>query len=219
MLFPFWEAGSPISIRLVPEALPHPYNERWKALSTPRLFVMRLRFLCKAALLAAAVFITSHALASDCVSFTEARHHLGKTRCVTGTVVHVKEGNSGVTFLDFCENYETCPFVVVVFQGDLRRVGDVHQLTGRAIEIKGTVEEYDGRAEIILRHPQQLGDSASLLIPLSKDAALAPTLPREYDVERRGHYSAGKFKHPKKAKAATKKKQGAPVSIEDPSQQ
>jgi len=154
------------------------------------------------------------------VPFSEARRHLGKTQCVAGTVVHVKEGDSGVTFLDFCENYETCPFVVVVFQGDLRKVGDVRRLAGRAIEIKGTVEEYDGRAEIILRHPQQLlGDSVSLLTPLSKDAALAPTLPAEYDVERRGHYSAGKFKHPKKAKAATKKKQGAPVSIEDSNQQ
>jgi DNA/RNA endonuclease YhcR with UshA esterase domain len=176
-----------------------------------------LRFLLKVVLLAAAVFTTSHALATDCVHFSEAPRHLGKTQCVTGTIVHVKEGNNGVTFLDFCENYETCPFVVVVFQGDLRRVGDVRRLAGRAIEIKGTVEEYDGRAEIILRHPQQLGDGASLLTPLSKDAALAPTLPGEYDVERRGHYSAGKFKHPKKAKAA-KKKQGAPASIEDPSQ-
>jgi DNA/RNA endonuclease YhcR with UshA esterase domain len=177
-----------------------------------------LRFLLKAAWLFAAVFSASHALAADCVTFAEAHRHLGKTKCVTGTVVHVKEGNNGVTFLDFCEHYETCPFTVVVFQGDLRRVGDVRQLTGRAIEIKGTVEEYDGRAEIILRHPQQLGDSASLLPPLSKDAALAPTLPRDYDVERQGHYSAGKFKRPKKAKGTTTKKQGAPVSIEDPSQ-
>lgn len=177
-----------------------------------------LRSLLKAALLAAAISTASHASATDCVPFAEARHHLGKTQCVTGTVVHVKEGNSGVTFLDFCENYETCPFVVVVFQGDLRRVGDVRRLTGRAIEIKGTVEEYDGRAEIILRHPQQLGDSASLLSPLSKDAALAPSLPGDYDVERRGHYSAGKLKHPKKTKATAKKKQGAPVSVEDPNQ-
>jgi hypothetical protein len=178
-----------------------------------------LRLLLQAALLAGAVFTASDAFASDCVPFAEAHHHLGKTQCVTGTVVHVKEGNNGVTFLDFCQNYETCPFTVVVFQGDLRRVGDVRQLAGRAIEIKGTVEEYDGRAEIILRHPQQLGDAASLLTPLSKDAALAPTLPRDYDVERRGHYSAGKLKRPKKAKAAAPKKQGAPVSIEDPSQQ
>jgi len=177
-----------------------------------------LRSLLRASLLAGAVFTASHALASDCVPFGEARHHVGKTQCVTGTVVHVKEGTNGVTFLDFCENYETCPFTVVVFQGDLRRVGDVRQLTGRAVEIKGTVEEYDGRAEIILRHPQQLGDGAFLLTPLSKDAALAPTLPRDYDVERQGHGSAGSLKRPKKAKATATKKQGAPVSIEDPSQ-
>ena len=177
-----------------------------------------LRVLLKAALLAAAVFITSHALADDCVPFGEARHHLGKTQCVSGTVVRVEEGSNGVTFLDFCENYETCPFVVVVFQGDLRRLGDVRQLRGRVIEIKGTVEEYDGRAEIVLRHPQQLGDGAFLLTPLSKDAALAPTLPRDYDVERQGHGSAGSLKRPKKAKATATKKQGAPVSIEDPSQ-
>jgi hypothetical protein len=43
-------------------------------------------------------------------------------------------------------------------------------------------------------------------------------LPKDYDVERRGHYSAGKIKHPKKAKAPVKKKQGAPVSIEDSGQ-
>jgi DNA/RNA endonuclease YhcR with UshA esterase domain len=177
-----------------------------------------LRYLLKAALLAGAVFTASHALAANCVPFGEARHHLGKTQCVTGTVLKVKEGNNGVTFLDFCENYETCPFTVVVFQGDLRRVGDVRQLTGRAVEIKGTVEEYDGRAEIVLRHPQQLGDGASLLTPLPKDAALAPTLPKDYDVERQGHYSAGSPKRPKKAKATATKKQGAPVSIEDPSQ-
>lgn len=178
-----------------------------------------LQLVWTVALLSAAFFLSGQAFASDCVPFAQAHHYLGKTRCVTGTVVHVKEGNSGVTFLDFCENYETCPFVVVVFRGDLRRVGDVHQLTGRAIEITGTVEEYDGRAEIILRHPQQLGDSASLLTPLSKEAVLAPSLPSEYDVERQDHYSAGKFKHPKKAKAPATKKQGAPVSIEDLGQQ
>jgi len=178
-----------------------------------------LRWALKAAVLLGAVLTTSHALAADCVPFAEAHHYLGRTQCVTGTIVHVKEGNNGVTFLDFCENYEICPFTVVVFESDLRRVGDVRQLTGRTIEIRGTVEEYDGRAEIILRHSQQLGDSAALVPALTKDEILAPSLPKDYDVERQGHYSAGKLKHPKKAKAAAKKKQGAPGSIEDPSQQ
>jgi len=40
-------------------------------------------------------------------------------------------------------------------------------------------------------------------------------VPTDYDVERRGHYSAGKYKRPKASKTKHKK-QGAPISIEDP---
>ncbi len=105
---------------------------------------------------------------AECVSFTDAHQHIGKTQCVRGTIFHVKEGSKGVTFLDFCENFETCPFTVVVFASDLKHVGDVRQLKGRAIEIKGTVQDYDGRAEIILRHPQQLGKNAGLVHPFPK---------------------------------------------------
>jgi DNA/RNA endonuclease YhcR with UshA esterase domain len=144
---------------------------------------------------------------ADCVSFSDAHQHIGKTQCVRGTIFNVKEGNKGVTFLDFCENSDTCPFTVVVFADDLRHVGDVRQLKGRAIEINGTIQDYDGRAEIILRHPRQLG----------KDAILVPPLPKNYDVERRGKYSAGKFKYPKAPKQ-TRKKQGRPVDIEDSSE-
>ncbi len=147
-------------------------------------------------------------VSAECVPFSDAHQHVGKTQCISGTVFHVKEGSKGVTFLDFCEDYRTCPFTVVVFPGDLKYVGDVRQLKGRSIEIKGTVQDYDGRAEIILRRPQQLG----------KNAALVPPLPKGYDVERRGRYSPGKFKYPKAGKKHPKK-QGRPVDIEDPSDQ
>jgi hypothetical protein len=154
------------------------------------------------------VMISAFSASADCVPFSDAHQHVGKTQCISGTVFHVKEGSQGVTFLDFCEDYRTCPFTVVVFPRDLKQVGDVRQLKGRTIEIKGSIQDYDGRAEIILRRPQQLG----------KDAALLPPLPKDYDVERRGHYSAGKFKYPKAAKKHPKK-QGQPVEIEDPSEE
>jgi hypothetical protein len=146
-------------------------------------------------------------VSAECVPFSDAHQHVGKTQCIRGTVFRVEEGSKGVTFLDFCENFETCPFTVIVFPDDLKHVGDLRPLKGRAIEVKGTVQDYDGRAEIILRHPRQLG----------KDAALVPPLPKDYDVERRGHYSPGKLKHPRAAKK-THKKQGRPVDIEDPSE-
>jgi DNA/RNA endonuclease YhcR with UshA esterase domain len=140
----------------------------------------------------------------DCLAVADARKHIGKTNCVTGTVVRVEEGNNGATFLDFCADYHSCSFTVVVFRADLRSLGDVRQLQGRTITIKGRIEEYDERAEIILRHPQQLGGSAGKLT----------ALPKDYDVERQGHYGVGTFR-PAKSKRARRKDEGEPVSIED----
>ena len=140
----------------------------------------------------------------NCVPIAEASKHVRKQTCVTGTVVRVEDGSHGVTFLDFCPEYRTCPFTVVVFPGDRRKIGDVHQLQGRIVTIQGRIEEYDDRAEIILHHAKQLGESAKLLT----------ALPKEYDVERQGHYSAGSFR----AAKATKPKrtvQAPPISIVD----
>ena len=146
----------------------------------------------------------SNSSPQDCLTIAEAQKHVGRTHCVTGTVIRVEEGNSGVTFLDFCTDYQSCPFTVIVFPGDLSNVGDVRQLQGHTVNIKGTIEEYDDRAEIILRHPQQLGDGAAML----------PAIPKDYDVERQGHYSAGTFRA-KKAKKPKHTRQGPPISITD----
>lgn len=143
---------------------------------------------------------------SACVAFADASKHVGTTKCVTGTVLRVQDRSDGATFLNFCQDYKTCPFTVVVFPDDVRKVGDLRQLEGQQIEIKGTIQDYDGRAQMVLRHTQQLGEGAFLVVP---------PVPTDYDVERHGHYSAGKYSHPK-AKKAKHKKQGAPISIEDP---
>jgi DNA/RNA endonuclease YhcR with UshA esterase domain len=140
----------------------------------------------------------------DCLPIAEASKHVRKQTCVSGTVIRVEEGSHGVTFLDFCVEYRSCPFTVVVFPGDLRRIGNVHQLQGRVVRIQGRIEEYDDRAEIVLRHAQQLGDDAKLLT----------AVPKEYDVERQGHYSAGTFRATK-AKKAKRTVQGPPISIVD----
>jgi hypothetical protein len=111
----------------------------------------------------------------------------------------------GVTFLNFCRDSRICPFTVVVLSADLKKVGDIRLLEGREVEIKGTIEDYEGRAQMVLRHTQQLGESAFVVVP---------PVPTDCDVERRGYYSAGRYSHPKAKKAH--KKQGRPISIEDP---
>ena len=135
------------------------------------------------------------ALAADCIPIHEAVQHIGETKCVTGKVIRVDVGHKGVHFLDFCEDVMGCPFTVVVFSHDLKDVGDVRRLAGRTIEIRGAVKAYEGRPEIILSRISQIDGGAAMI----------PPLPKNYDVENRGHYSAGRFRPSKKLKHAKPK--------------
>ena len=136
--------------------------------------------------------------ASDCIPVHEADSHVGETHCVTGKVLKIKKGPKGVHFLDFCEDQMACPFTVVVFPSGLKDVGDIRLLEGRTIEIHGAVKLYDGRAEMILNRISQI----------TGGAAMIPPLPKDYDVENRGHYSAGHLR-PTKKPAKTKAKPAA----------
>jgi hypothetical protein len=150
-------------------------------------------------MLATAVMWLSSLCRASCIPFDQARNHLGETQCVTGKVIRVKEGNRGVRFLDFCEDYRLCTFTVVVFPYDLKKIGDVRELAGKMIEIHGEVKEYDDRAEIVLENSKQLGGEGMHLSPL----------PKNFDVEQRGHFSAGSLHSPHTSK--TSKKKGTPT--------
>jgi hypothetical protein len=142
--------------------------------------------------------------AAGCIPISEARQHVGEDQCVTGKVIRVKHGSRGVTFFDFCQDSMVCPFTVVVFPHDLRNVGDVSQLQNKVIEVHGPVKEYDGRAEIVLQQLRQLGGEGRSI----------PPLPKNYDVENKGHYSAGKFSLPKAPRKTYKKRQTAKIPID-----
>ena len=156
-------------------------------------------------LLLSLFFLIPQSFADSCIPAEKAREHIGRTQCVTGRVLAIRQLPSGTTFLNFCENYRLCSFTVVIFRGDLRHVGDVRQLRGKVIEIQGKIQEYDGRPEIILRNSRQLhGDAAKL-----------PALPNGFDVETKGHYSAGKFGYPSSRKPA-RKRQSPGIETEEP---
>ena len=136
----------------------------------------------------------SSLFASDCIPFQEASQHVGDTLCVVGNVHRVKIGVDGVHFLEFCEDHMACPFTVVVFESDLKDVGDVRRLEGRTIEIRGPIKLYEGQPEIILNRISQIRGGAAMI----------PPLPKNYDVENRGHFSAGRLrptKRPARVKA------------------
>ena len=143
--------------------------------------------------------------AADCIPFTEARAHIGENQCITGRVLNVKDGARGATFFDFCEDFRVCPFTVVIFPGHLKDIGDVRQLKDHVVEIHGELKDYDGRAEIVLEELRQLGNAAAI-----------PKLPKNYDVENRGHYSAGSFSLPRTKTATRKKRQTPKLPIDLP---
>jgi len=110
-------------------------------------------------------------------------------------VLRVKVGAKGVHYIDFCEDQMACPFTVVVFPSDLKDVGDVRRLSGHVIEIRGAVKLYDGRAEIVLNRVSQVTGGSTLI----------PPMPKNYDVEKQGHYSAGRMRPSKKPKKTKNK--------------
>jgi DNA/RNA endonuclease YhcR with UshA esterase domain len=81
---------------------------------------------------------------------------VGKGGCVTGLVLRVYTARTGNTFLDFCQDYRVCPFTSVIFAADKNKFGDLGLMQGKRVEIRGDVINYQGRAEIIIRDPQQV---------------------------------------------------------------
>jgi hypothetical protein len=144
--------------------------------------------------------------AAGCIPFADAGKHIGETRCVSGKIVGVEQGDKGVHYLEFCDDPHGCPFVGVIFPSDLKHIGDVRQLKGKIVEVHGDVKEYEGRAEIIVSDSWQLGGAA---------AARIPPLPKSYDVERRGSFSAGVFSRPR-SYTSSKKRQPAKLPIQVP---
>lgn len=137
--------------------------------------------------------------ASNCIPFDQARNHIGETQCVSGKVVRVGVGARGTHYLDFCDDYRLCSFSVVIFSHDLKKVGDVRQLAGRVVEIHGEIKDYDDRAEIVLESSKQL----------SGELVNLPPLPKNFDVEQRGHFSAGQFR--RRQSRSTHRKKGRPT--------
>jgi hypothetical protein len=116
-----------------------------------------------------------------CLPMEEAAQHVGETTCVHGKVLTVSATPGGTHLLRFCEAGRKCPFSAVVFSRDLRQVGDVRPLEGKEVDIHGQIRLYHGRPEVIVRDARQL----------KGEAARLPPIPKNYDVAKRGRYSAG----------------------------
>ncbi len=92
----------------------------------------------------------------NCIDFHEVAGHVGETGCVSGRVLRVYTSRGGNTFLDFCPDYRACSFTSVIFSSDRAKFGNLQMLEGAPVEIRGAITSYEGRAEIIIRDPEQI---------------------------------------------------------------
>jgi hypothetical protein len=87
--------------------------------------------------------------------YHEASAHIGEHATVSGAVVKTFTAKSSVTFFDFCQGFDSCPFSAVVFASDLEKFGDLSRYV-RAVKVTGVIKSYQGNAEMVLNSPDQI---------------------------------------------------------------
>jgi micrococcal nuclease len=90
------------------------------------------------------------------IDYTEASNHIGEYACVSGKIDHVYTSQKGTIFLNFCPDYKTCPFGVIIFGSDAYKFPNPKQYEGQTLEITGLIRSYQGRPEIILNDLGQI---------------------------------------------------------------
>jgi len=94
--------------------------------------------------------------ASQTIQYTEAPQHIGQTTTVVGTPVDVYTSKTGTVFFDYCADYKSCPFSVVIFASNAHSFGAVQQYGNRSISVTGLIKSYAGHAEIVVTSPNQI---------------------------------------------------------------
>lgn len=94
-----------------------------------------------------------------CVEIKQAGAHAGEQACVAGRVLRVYTSKSGNTFLDFCEDYRSCPFTSIVFASDRSNFGDLTALQGHYVELRGKIQVYRDQPEIVLKAASQIREA------------------------------------------------------------
>jgi exonuclease VII large subunit len=75
---------------------------------------------------------------------------------VVGPVSGVHVTAKGDTFINLGPEYPNHDFTAVVFADDASKFDTLEALEGRTVAVTGTVKEYHGKPEIIVKEPAQL---------------------------------------------------------------
>ncbi|MBC7074065.1 thermonuclease family protein [Candidatus Parcubacteria bacterium] len=92
------------------------------------------------------------------VSACAAKKYYGERVLVEGKVVQITQSKNNTLFLNFEKKYPHQCFSAVIFSADLQRFPkDLREkLLNKTVKIFGPIQEYKGKPEIILKHPNQI---------------------------------------------------------------
>ena len=89
------------------------------------------------------------------ISAAEAEQHYQEMVIVTGKVAQVSI-RPKLVYVNLDKKYPETPMYCVIFARATNQFGDLKKLEGKQVEIKGRIEEYQDKAQIILNSTNQL---------------------------------------------------------------
>jgi len=105
------------------------------------------------------VFAFAASLSAQEIPAAEASSHAGQNATVCGLVtgVHTAAGSKGKpTFLNFDKPYPSQDFTVMIWDDDRPAFGDLAKYSGHRVCAHGTIKEFRGKPEMVLRDPAAL---------------------------------------------------------------
>lgn len=92
------------------------------------------------------------------IDICQAGNYIGRPVLAQGYVAEAYLSENKNLFLNFGKGYPDNCFVAVIFESDLKSFGrePAGAYAGKIIRISGTVNEYQGKPEIILKNPNQI---------------------------------------------------------------
>ena len=93
---------------------------------------------------------------AETIAAADAAAHVGQTVTVEGTVSLIHQSAVGTVFLDIDGIYPANAFTAVILPADVAKFPEAFGLSGQKVDVTGTIQDYQGKPEIMLSTAGQL---------------------------------------------------------------
>lgn len=98
--------------------------------------------------------ISAISFSQDTVSSKDAKNFIGQTKIITGKVASVFVAKSGTVLINFDEKHPNATFVAVIKPENPVAYDNIKE--GSILTVSGTIEDFKGKPEIIIKDVSQI---------------------------------------------------------------